>query len=438
MNLYSKITNFATQSVDKFFHNLPDSHKKPELAIALSGGADSLALLHAMHLWQKNTAPTWLKYLEAIHINHQTGSIQRALSQYLCKLCGQLGIGFQAISLESGLVSEKQLRDARLQAFFTKNTKHKAFVLAHHQADRLEGFLLRLFQGTGSEQIVSPKSVAKLKSMLFLRPFLGLEPHQLKCYCRENGLNWFEDPSNYDVEFTSRNWLRHEVLPRMYEKNPHAYKAARGSLAILEKDIELLINLTATALSRLMCGKALDLAHEEFQQATAAWQEKLIMAWGKSVYGKFPLQKAREILELVQSGKSGLIYGQKTWQIHCFEGKLIFVELDKLNKLQSCNSSKFQFAWGELRFPKLADGLKIVSRGNWPAASAASLKKRFQEAAIPTWLRADWPLLVNTTNHKFMPIPRNPQNSPLNFSFLQIEKNQMYWKYTQEFQWLSC
>ena len=431
------ITNFTLQSVDDFFQNLPDSHKKPELAIALSGGADSLALLHAMHLWQKNTTTSWLKSLEAIHINHQTGSIQRVLSQHLNKLCGQLGIAFNSLSLESGLVSEKQLRDARLQAFLTKNTKDKAFVLAHHAGDRLEGSLMRLFQGTGSEQIVSPKPVAKLKSMLFLRPFLGLEPHQLKSYCRENGLNWFEDPSNYDVEFTSRNWLRHEVLPRIFEKNPDSFKAAKGSLAILEKDIELLTDLIATTLSRLMCGKALDLAHVEFQQASKAWQEKLIMAWGKSVYGNFPLQKAREILELLQSGKSELIYGQKTWQIHGFQQKLIFVELDTKEKMQSRIGSGFQCAWGVLRYAELPDNLKIVTRRNFPEGSSASLKKRFQEAAIPSWLRADWPLLVNSQNHKFMPIPRKPENSCLQSQYLGIEKIEFSWEYVEDYRWLG-
>ena len=97
--------------------------------------------------------------------------------------------------------------------------------MGHHQQDLLETRIIRLIRGTGPQGL---KSMAVWKNPLF-RPFLEIEPIDLRQYLNGRGQGWIEDPTNFEVG-PIRNWLRKSWLPTLEKKRPGALQCFGNSL----------------------------------------------------------------------------------------------------------------------------------------------------------------------------------------------------------------
>ncbi len=180
-----------------------------KVAIGVSGGCDSLALLLALYKYSKEQNIT----LYAITIDHQLrpSSLEEAI--YVAKICKKLNIQHEILTWNhtTDKISnlEASAREARYNLFaeFCHKNKIKYLLTAHHMNDQVETFFLRLLRGSGIDGLAAMDTRAKLFNITILRPFLNIQKHELIQFLEENNIKWIEDESNSDTRFL-RNKVR--------------------------------------------------------------------------------------------------------------------------------------------------------------------------------------------------------------------------------------
>lgn len=210
-------------------HQLDD---KNTFILAISGGLDSMVLLHAI----KKLKPK--AQIIIVHYHHgdsKKAEVQNYRDQahaFVKSISLELNLEFfSAKSLEK-LESESEFRVKRFE-FFTE-VKSKFFeavlVTAHHKDDLLETWLLKMIRGTGAESLEN----FKFWNGQILRPLLGFTKAELIDYAKTENLSWVEDPTNQENDYL-RNWVRNEWLRSLSQKVP-------GSIANLTNSLQRLID----------------------------------------------------------------------------------------------------------------------------------------------------------------------------------------------------
>jgi len=208
-------------------------HPEQPVLLALSGGADSVYLLHV--LANARPAPA----LRVCHVDHGLrGAESRADADFCERLCARLGVSFECVRVEleaeaPGL--EERARRARYRALAAVARARGARVLltAHHQDDRLETLLLRWLRGTHpagwdglrtrlvleaqldaalESEPVGETTAARPDPLVVLRPLLALRRAEIRARLASAGLEWREDSSNRDLA-RARNRVRHGLVP---------------------------------------------------------------------------------------------------------------------------------------------------------------------------------------------------------------------------------
>jgi len=188
--------------------------------VAVSGGADSVALLHLLH---HSTIPLRL-HLEAAHLDHALRPDSPADAAHVRALCAQLRVPLTERRIDVAELAragrggiEEAAREAR-RAFLREVAGEKRcglIALAHQRDDQAETFLLRLLRGAGSAGLAGMRPL----DIPFVRPLLAFPHEELVAWLAQEGIAWREDPSNRDLAFT-RNRVRHELLPLLESYNP--------------------------------------------------------------------------------------------------------------------------------------------------------------------------------------------------------------------------
>ncbi len=209
--------------------------------LALSGGADSVALLHLARATQP---------LVACHVDHglRPGSVADA--EFCGRLCAELGVPFELrrVELAAGGDLERRAREARYGALARVADARGlgALLVAHHADDADETLVQRWVRGTHPGGLVGPRPRApfplgRAAGPEVLRPLLGVRGAELRAWLRARGLAWREDPTNASWRFT-RNRVRHGLLPlleRVAGRGARAELGAlRAALAGLEDELE--------------------------------------------------------------------------------------------------------------------------------------------------------------------------------------------------------
>ena len=180
-----------------------------KLLVAVSGGADSLALAAATEFEAKKLG---LKISAAV-IDHglQKGSdkVATRAKEQLIEI-GYTEVVIQKVSVGKSGGPEAAARDARYTALEAIRKKLKAnfVLLGHTQSDQAETVLLGLVRGSGARSL----SGMSEKSGQLLRPLLGIERAQTEQFCKDSGLKYWSDPQNKDEKFL-RVLIRYKVLP---------------------------------------------------------------------------------------------------------------------------------------------------------------------------------------------------------------------------------
>ena len=186
------------------------------VAAGLSGGADSVVLLHLL----RALAPEFGFRLSAFHVNHGLSPNAAKWQRFCSALCAHLGIPFKAARVKiskQGKGLEAAAREARREALGKLHVE--AIALGHQLDDQAETVLHNLLRGAGLEGASGMAAVGKLGSKLLLRPLLGISRGTLRAYAMAHRLNWIEDESNADEALT-RNFIRRRVGPLLATKFP--------------------------------------------------------------------------------------------------------------------------------------------------------------------------------------------------------------------------
>ncbi len=183
--------------------------------VGLSGGVDSVVLLHL--------CKTYLPNVAAIHINHGLSPNAQAWASFCRDLCSDWGVPYEEIALpqapEKGVSVEAWAREQRYAAFAPLIKQKDCLLTAHHQEDQVETFFLQLLRGSGPKGLAAMPSTQPYSGGCHARPLLTISQATIDAYAKEQGLAWVEDESNQELSF-DRNYLRQQVLPKLYERWP--------------------------------------------------------------------------------------------------------------------------------------------------------------------------------------------------------------------------
>ncbi|MDP1535549.1 MAG: tRNA lysidine(34) synthetase TilS [Burkholderiales bacterium] len=227
------------------------------IAVGLSGGIDSVVLLHLL-VRQLRVSP---QRMLAVHVNHQISAHATDWARFCRDLCRKFGVKLRVVKVEvaRGNSTEAAARAAR-QAVFA-DCGADVVVLAHNRDDQAETLLLQLLRGAGPRGLAAmPALKAGAGSMpAVLRPLLEMPRKTIAAYAQRHRLQWVEDESNQDRGYL-RNFLRHDVLPLLEQKLPGAGATlARGARHQAEAS-DLLDTLAAQDLGPGREGRHLSLA----------------------------------------------------------------------------------------------------------------------------------------------------------------------------------
>ncbi|MBQ2718719.1 MAG: tRNA lysidine(34) synthetase TilS [Clostridia bacterium] len=225
--------------------------------LALSGGADSLFLLHCLAaLAREHGFP-----LCALHVNHGLRGADSDADEALCEgACRSLSVPFRAVRInvraaadETGEGTEEAARRLRYAALEDELSCHRelsTLATAHNATDHLETVLHHLLRGGGATALVG---IRPQRGHL-VRPLLCLTAGEIREALAAEGIAYAVDATNADTAYT-RNYLRHEILSRLERVNPNAEAAVLRMSEALLPDVLYLEERAEEAMARLGSGE---------------------------------------------------------------------------------------------------------------------------------------------------------------------------------------
>jgi len=240
--------------------NLDRTHFAPgeRVTVAVSGGADSVALLVALvganHEKRNGRAVGLGVGLAAVHVHHGIRGAEADRDEaFVRALCERVGVRLRVERVdapqrvkERGETLEEAARELRYTVFrgMLESGEADTVATAHTRDDQAETVLMKLVRGAWTEGLSGIHPVLKVGAKgRVVRPLLGVSRAQVEEFLRGMGQEWREDSSNGDAAYT-RNRVRHELLPLLRRENPQVDAAlaavaeiARGEQEHWEADL---------------------------------------------------------------------------------------------------------------------------------------------------------------------------------------------------------
>lgn len=176
--------------------------------VAVSGGIDSMSLLHALSQLSGATSKFTFVVAHCDHGIRPDSQKDRRFVQEKAKayglpfVFGEYNLGVHASEATARRVRYTFLRQVQAAAHA------RAIITAHHQQDMLETAILNLMRGTGRKGLTSMHHTVDI-----LRPFLHVSKRDIQAYAKQHSIDWVEDNTNQDMSY-ARNRVRHTILPR--------------------------------------------------------------------------------------------------------------------------------------------------------------------------------------------------------------------------------
>lgn len=398
------------------------------IAVALSGGRDSVALLHAACA----AVADWgaVARVVALHVHHGLQADADDWDRFCAALCAQWQVGYfvrrVSVQPEAGEGLEAAARRARYAALaaMCADSGARLLLFAHHQDDQVETVLLRLFRGAGVAGMAGMPAMRPLdeqSGVMLLRPWLDVARDEIDAYCAANALQWIEDPSNTDARY-ARNALRLH-LPALVSAFPALRANVIQAAAHFAQASQLIEHLAGTALSQLARpGRDADTLSEldlnGLRTLSAAHADAVLRLWLRDLGVRAPsttrLAAMREQLVTHDGGEPAIAHdglvlrrfrdrvlactpppaappapvkldwrGEDRIVVPAWRGELRFFRDDTFGVPEAVLRQP-------LRLAARAGGERIVLR---PGGPARALKQACQEAGIPAWRRGWLPLL---------------------------------------------
>ncbi len=266
----------VTEAVRRCLESLPEDVR---LRVAYSGGMDSHVLLHALAQAEEVRGG---RDLAAIHVNHGLHADAHAWALHCEQVCRGLGVPLEVVAVQ---VPEKPkqgpeaaARGARYAAFDQRLKAGDALLLAHHLDDQAETFLLQLLRGAGPAGLSAMPVQATLGSGRLLRPLLDVSRNDVRAYAKSFSLEFIDDPSNAEMRY-DRNYLRHEIMPRLAKRWPAVSRTIaraaghQAALARMARELGAEALNTAEEGVTLSCKALSRMSPDSARLALRAWLE---------------------------------------------------------------------------------------------------------------------------------------------------------------------
>lgn len=295
------------------FQLLPDFQEQTFL-LAVSGGADSMVLLHLFN-------SLGLKF-EVAHINYRLRNEDSDLDQRLVEnYCLKHNIEFHLYR-----VSEKDQKPENSIQLWARNLRYDFFrkiqkdrnleflVTAHHLNDELETFLINLSRGSGIKGLSGiPSNENKI-----MRPLLHFSKAEIYAFAEKNGIEFREDLSNQKNDYL-RNGFRNQVIPQIQDISPNFLNGFRDSIHYLSEANDFIQNEIEKALQEIVLknnGEETTLNRKEMLSKPAFIIKEIIRRFGFS----------GDEIEKVISGENGKLFRSKTHELHILREEILCVK----------------------------------------------------------------------------------------------------------------
>lgn len=264
------------------------------LAIGLSGGADSTALLLAC-------ARRWPGQVHALHVHHGLQAAADDFARHCQAVCDALHVPLSMSRVDArhapGESPEAAARNVRYEAFCAMLRADEMaasihdIALAQHADDQVETLLLALSRGAGLPGLAAMPAQWQRAGITWHRPLLGVPGRAVREWLRARGEGWVEDPTNTDLRFT-RNRIRAELLPALEACFPAFRETFARSSAHAAQAQQLLLEVARQDLATVGTPPRIRL----LQQLSTARQANVLRHWLASCHRCTP--SAAQLAEL--------------------------------------------------------------------------------------------------------------------------------------------
>jgi len=387
------------------------------LCLALSGGRDSVVLLHLLHKHSSGYP------LRAMHIDHGLHPDSAAWANICGEMCASLGVPLVtrkvSVDRNSGLGLEAAARDARYSAFVQQLAPNELLVTAHHRNDQVETLLLQLLRGAGPHGLAAMPQLGFQYQIPVLRPLLTVSANVIRAFANAQRIKWVDDPSNSDLSL-DRNFLRHEIIPRLEQRWPKAQRSMARAARLSGETAAILDQLADDDLRSLQAGNRLDLLGlqrlPQSRQRNAV--RRVLRQLGLPVPGERQLTLLLATMHEAREDAQPLVawpgvrvhrYKKAIWffgedldpsrlrdeqAVYCWspQAPLNMGPVRGTLTMEACHSEGIAAEWGDrdlsVRFRQGGESLR-------PAVGAATrdLKNLLQESHIVPWMRSHIPLV---------------------------------------------
>jgi tRNA(Ile)-lysidine synthase len=367
------------------------------VAVAVSGGRDSMALLHCT---LRAAAGLGIEVI-ALHVHHGLQPEADAWASLVEHSCRRWGARFALRRLtgkpEPGESVEAWARRGRYLALaaMAREARIDLVLLAHHRRDQAETFMLQALRGAGPAGLAAMPRQARRNAIVWGRPWLEVPDERIDAYVRRHRLRHVEDPSNTDARY-ARSRLRAQVMPPLCKAFADAEAMLAAAAARSAEAQTLLAEVARADLDALVDGPSLRLA--PWRALSEARRRNALRVWLREQLGRGAPQSLVERLMLELPGTGPAEWPCEAATLRRYRGRLHAVAAPPVRDRH-----------GALRSTPVGQGgvaLAVLRDAQWRARSGGerfqraagtpprSLKKQFQAAGVPAWQR-DAPLLFS-------------------------------------------
>ncbi len=245
------------------------------VVIGYSGGVDSHVLMHYV-------CQVFKRPINAIHVNHGIHPGSDEWARHCAGVCADLNVTLTCsrVTVERSGNLEANARSSRYEAFKNYLEPGDLLLLAHHQDDQIETVLLHLLRGDSLFGLKGMPHHRRIGHSFLRRPFLHLSRQIIEEYAKAQGLVWREDDSNSDRSF-DRNYLRHEILPRLKVRWPRSPASLVGAMTKTSDGVALIEKLAESDLGSQLVDQHKILL-DDLSRMSKMRQRNLLRAWLRS------------------------------------------------------------------------------------------------------------------------------------------------------------
>lgn len=271
--------NDCIERVAQFVHEKKLITPKSRVIIGLSGGPDSVFLLHALIALQ----PTYQLQLIAAHLNHEWRTSAIDDERFCQKLCESLDIPLvtaraSQLACQPRKTGSKEDIGRQLRRFFFQDVMHthnaQHIALAHHADDQLETFFIRLIRGAHIAGLASIRPVQQA----YIRPLLFLHKHEILDYLHKHDIHYAIDPTNTCADFL-RNRIRAELIPTLTTIDQRATHNIKKAIAHLQETDAFLNEASQQTFEKLCVGDGTTIDINKLFELDPTLQKLVITRW---------------------------------------------------------------------------------------------------------------------------------------------------------------